>query len=686
MLRLSKADREHLQKEVDLHKSLNHPNIIKFMGSATEKNMAYFLLEYAGNGCLFFYIDSKKGLPEELALRFTYQTVLAVAYLHDRDLIHRDIKPENILLDEQFNIKLCDFGWSCQLESGSFRTSICGTYEYMSPEIVYKRTHTNKVDIWCLGILLYEMLHGFPPFEAESMKDIKNQFQQKNICINKNLGYFTKDLLKKLLRRNEEERPDINQIKNHPAFLENMQKFAEPLNKMDFALLIQSFLINSGGGRGRTLPEIINSKSQKNVNLAKKYNTSLNNKKQDETTNIHKQQNPLKKSKLLVGNKVYNFSKKKLTQNNFNSFSTRTIRLGPVIENESKRTTYMDKYKKNANNGVHIQYPRNNEKTKPPLSSKFTYGKHYKTYQSLVKRITGEKGNNKQLPKYQSTRNIYERKDGKPKSYLLNNKPNNLTNGTIQYYSKKQTKLQSPVKKETSQNDISPIKKETIQDYKKYAEDKKNKQKFKSLESNKHYLSRAKFYSQRKILRYDQVSNSKQEGKGPKVIRRIKLNSKHFASSKILPEPSYQPIQKDLSKNQELPKKFNKYYSENLLIKGNNQKGVDTSYRQKIFGTMKAEPKRNFTKKKESYEYVEFKRLNKKPPELNLNGIKNEQKHKKDRTSIVMDTYNLKSDRMKKDSVSSISSHKFKFYSTRNIITRHSKRNSGVTIIKRYVI
>lgn len=122
--------------------------------------MVYFLLEYAGNGCLFFYIHAREGLPERLALRFLYQTALAVKYLHSLKVLHRDIKPENLLLDEDFNVKLCDFGWSCNLVENEERLSVCGTYEYMSPEILHKQKHTDKVDIWCLGILLYEMLHG----------------------------------------------------------------------------------------------------------------------------------------------------------------------------------------------------------------------------------------------------------------------------------------------------------------------------------------------------------------------------------------------------------------------------------------------------------------------------------------------------------------------------------------------
>ena len=158
---MSKPDLANLKTEIQLHLSLDHPNIIRFHDALQEHNMVYLLLEYASNGCLFFYINSREGLSEKLALRFLYQTSLAVRYLHGNKIVHRDIKPENILLDGEFNVKLCDFGWSCYLEDDDCRMSLCGTYEYMSPEILDHLGHTSKADIWGLGILLYEMLHGW---------------------------------------------------------------------------------------------------------------------------------------------------------------------------------------------------------------------------------------------------------------------------------------------------------------------------------------------------------------------------------------------------------------------------------------------------------------------------------------------------------------------------------------------
>lgn len=157
---LSLPDKDNLFVEITLHESLSHPNCIRYYDCLRKGTMIYLLLEYASNGCVFFYIDSRTGLPLPLALRFFYQTALAIQYLHHRGIIHRDLKPENLLFDEKYNVKLCDFGWSCEALKDDVRTSVCGTYEYMSPEVVFERRHDFKVDIWCLGILLYEFLVG----------------------------------------------------------------------------------------------------------------------------------------------------------------------------------------------------------------------------------------------------------------------------------------------------------------------------------------------------------------------------------------------------------------------------------------------------------------------------------------------------------------------------------------------
>lgn len=90
-------------------------------------------------------------------------------YLHNLNLIHRDIKPENLLLDKDLNIKICDLGWIVEGAKQNHRT-FCGTYEYMAPEMIFDRSYGHEIDIWALGILLYELLHGYAPFEGETVE------------------------------------------------------------------------------------------------------------------------------------------------------------------------------------------------------------------------------------------------------------------------------------------------------------------------------------------------------------------------------------------------------------------------------------------------------------------------------------------------------------------------------------
>ena len=89
--------------------------------------------------------------------------------MHKRNLLHRDLKPENILLNKNYTPKICDFGWSAEIKNDEARATFCGTYEYMAPEIFENEEYDTSVDIWSLGILLYEILHGSSPFVGKSI-------------------------------------------------------------------------------------------------------------------------------------------------------------------------------------------------------------------------------------------------------------------------------------------------------------------------------------------------------------------------------------------------------------------------------------------------------------------------------------------------------------------------------------
>ena len=122
-------------------------------------------MDFTQKGNLYQKLKKDKLFDETAAFHYFIQTCSAVNFLHSNNLVHRDLKPENLLLDDSNNVKLCDFGWCVELNLGN-RVTFCGTYEYMAPEIINELPYNNSIDIWSLGILLYELIHGYSPFKV----------------------------------------------------------------------------------------------------------------------------------------------------------------------------------------------------------------------------------------------------------------------------------------------------------------------------------------------------------------------------------------------------------------------------------------------------------------------------------------------------------------------------------------
>ena len=200
---------EFIYREISNQIQINHPNIIRLY--SYHEDEGNILLEYSNRGNFFTKIRKKFFLSENETFSYFIQVINGINFLHDNNFIHRDIKPENILLDDKNYIKLCDFGWCVKLEENEMRNTICGTYEYMSPELVNNKQYNYNVDIWALGILLYEMIHGKSPFKPKEKYDNKETEKDEifNNIINlnfeidnsKNLSFECIDLINILLRK-----------------------------------------------------------------------------------------------------------------------------------------------------------------------------------------------------------------------------------------------------------------------------------------------------------------------------------------------------------------------------------------------------------------------------------------------------------------------------------------------------
>ena len=213
-----------IYNEIEIHSKLNHRNIIRLYTKKETEDEIQILLEYAENGNLFNLIQKEKGLDESKAFSYFIQVVNAVYFLHQNNIIHRDIKPENILFGENNLLKLCDFGWAKEINVNN-RSTFCGTMEYMAPEIVGSENYDFSVDIWSLGILLYELIMGHSPFRSKKDRNIMTKIKQHDLVFdkNKNISKECIDLIKGLLDANPGKRLKLKDIFVHPFVINNLK-------------------------------------------------------------------------------------------------------------------------------------------------------------------------------------------------------------------------------------------------------------------------------------------------------------------------------------------------------------------------------------------------------------------------------------------------------------------------------
>ena len=278
--------------EIDIQTRITHPNIVKLLYVKENDDTFDLVMEYAKYGNLFYYIKKKNYLSEEKTFTFFIQVVNAIYFLHKNDLIHRDIKPENILMFEDGVVKLCDFGWCARLDGGQ-RITFCGTVEYMSPEMVNKEHYNKEIDIWSLGILLYEMIHGHSPFKPNkpkfNMYDVISNIKIQNLKFNKDISQDCKELIIHLLDRDISKRYKIEDIFNSKfvKYYENKNNnknlILNNIDNNDSNQINIAFFKNIGNNYNNQLNEIKSNlyynieKEKENQKLKQKVKNSKNN-------------------------------------------------------------------------------------------------------------------------------------------------------------------------------------------------------------------------------------------------------------------------------------------------------------------------------------------------------------------------------------------------------------------------
>lgn len=155
--------KHQLRREIEIQYGLRHENILRLFAYFFDKRRVYLVLEYAQGGELYKVLRKQGKFTEPVASKYIRQVLGALKYLHSKNIIHRDLKPENLLLHND-NIKIADFGWSVCAENR--RETFCGTLDYLAPEVVERKPHNDKIDLWAVGVLTFEFLVGTPPFET----------------------------------------------------------------------------------------------------------------------------------------------------------------------------------------------------------------------------------------------------------------------------------------------------------------------------------------------------------------------------------------------------------------------------------------------------------------------------------------------------------------------------------------
>ncbi|KAF5345498.1 hypothetical protein D9757_013510 [Collybiopsis confluens] len=221
--------KDRVRREYDYMRLLKHPHIIKLYEVINTQTDIIFVLEFAG-GELFNYIVQNGRMEESRARRFFQQIISGIEYSHRLKIVHRDLKPENVLLDNDLNVKIADFGLSSEISDGDFLSTSCGSPNYAAPEVIRGAVYAGpEIDVWSSGVILYVMLCGRLPFEDENVPELFSKITQGSYIIPNHVSPDARSLISAMLAVDPVRRITIPEIIQHPFFQKDLARYLSPL-------------------------------------------------------------------------------------------------------------------------------------------------------------------------------------------------------------------------------------------------------------------------------------------------------------------------------------------------------------------------------------------------------------------------------------------------------------------------
>mmetsp|Transcript_12274 Transcript_12274/g.21903 ORF Transcript_12274/g.21903 Transcript_12274/m.21903 type:complete len:343 (+) Transcript_12274:391-1419(+) len=226
---LEDEDKEAIKREVEILQGLEHPNIIKLYGMYEDKDTFYVVTELLQGGELFDRIVDKEFYSEQMAAKVVKTIAQALQFCNEVGVVHRDLKPENVLLvnkDDDTSLKLADFGFAKEVnpEGDAELKTTCGTPGYVAPEIISGKRYGKEVDMWSLGVILYILLCGYPPFYDDNQAQLFKKIKKGSYTFDQDfwgeVSDSAKDLVQSLLVVDPKSRFTVEEVLNHPWVLQ----------------------------------------------------------------------------------------------------------------------------------------------------------------------------------------------------------------------------------------------------------------------------------------------------------------------------------------------------------------------------------------------------------------------------------------------------------------------------------